>query len=130
MSLPVEFRQRIERVIAYRIIKDALKAGLFLTLNDGEEDVVDVSNDEKKLRDALMTTDEDVLFFHRAADDISWFGWVRLIYGNDGWDVMSDYTTTLEELLTGANLLAEKYSELFGYGSGIVSAGEHLRGGI
>ncbi len=26
-------------------------------------------------------------------------GWVRFIYGNDGWDVISDYTTNLEPVM-------------------------------
>lgn len=39
-------------------------------------------------------------------------GWVYVVMGNDGWDVISDYTTNLEPLMSGANRLAEKYSKL------------------
>lgn len=41
-------------------------------------------------------------------------GWVRMIYGNDGWDVMADYTTNLEDVLTDANKLADKLEEQHG----------------
>jgi hypothetical protein len=68
------------------------------TLNDGEEDVVKTSHDREKLKASLMTTDEDALFIHRPGETTS-FGWVRLIDGNSGWDVVNDYTTNLEILM-------------------------------
>ena len=33
---------------------------------------------------------------------------MRLIYGNDGWDVVNDYTTNLEPLLAGATAEADR----------------------
>jgi len=35
-------------------------------------------------------------------------GWVYFVYGNDGWDVVSDYTTNLEAVLKGSGELAER----------------------
>jgi hypothetical protein len=45
---------------------------------------------------------------HRRFDTRRSFGWVRFIYGNDGWDVINDYTTNLEPVIAGVNALAEK----------------------
>lgn len=42
---------------------------------------------------------------------VSWterpIGWVRFVYGNDGHDVISDYTTNLESVLEPINAYAE-----------------------
>jgi hypothetical protein len=35
-------------------------------------------------------------------------GWMRFIYGNDGWDVLADYTVNLEPLMPAVNELTDK----------------------
>ena len=68
---------------------------------------------------AMFTTDEDRLWFSRPEDENLKgspernHGWVYFVYSNDGHDVISDYTTNLEGLLKKANLLADKYEEMF-----------------
>jgi len=47
---------------------------------------------------ALFTTDEDYLYVYEAGrslneKDTRPDDWVRLVYGNDGWDVISDYSS-------------------------------------
>ncbi len=44
----------------------------------------------------VRRTDEDVLHF--GYDGQPSLGWVYLVYGNDGYDVVNDYTTNLDEL--------------------------------
>lgn len=67
----------------------------------------------------MFTTDEDYLFVYDpkqpdeddAEDgraDANKIGWIWFIYGNDGHDVVSDYTTNLEKVLQGATALAEE----------------------
>jgi len=67
---------------------------------------------------AIMTTDDDMLLFNAStasgAPEDKMVGWVRLIYGNDGWDVVNDYTTNLETLMAGATALADKLEEKYG----------------
>ena len=49
---------------------------------------------------AVMLADEDTLLVHRPRPDQGDYerlGWVKLVYGNDGWDVICDYTVPLEE---------------------------------
>ena len=55
------------------------------------------------LRD-IMNTDEDVLHIRRPGEARSAF--VLLVYGNDGWDVICDYQTSLEDLLAPVNAYA------------------------
>jgi hypothetical protein len=57
-----------------------------------------------------METDDDRLFVYKVDGPKGrrdWFGWVFFVYGNDGYDVISDYTTNLESSLTATNKLAE-----------------------
>lgn len=85
----------IELAIATRIIDDALAEGWSVTVNDGEEDVVSAtrSRDRACILDALCSTDEDRVYFHKDGEQEP-FGWVWLVWGN-GTDLLSDYTTNL-----------------------------------
>lgn len=102
----VQQRQEIERRIIQRIVRDALDAGFQITVDDGgDESSVRRSTDEAAIMATVMLTDEDFLYFSKPGEPLQ--GWVRLIYGNDGWDVVNDYTTNLEPLLAGAVAEAE-----------------------
>ena len=63
------------------------------------------SADEAAIMAAVMLTDEDFLHYSKLGEPLQ--GWVRLIYGNDGWDVVNDYTTNLEPLMAGATAEAD-----------------------
>ena len=55
-----------------------------------------------------METDDDYLTVYRPdALSCGWVG-VRFIYGNDGYDVICDYTMSLESVLTPVNQLADE----------------------
>lgn len=111
MSLPVKLRQHIERRIARRCIADLLDAGYTITINDGEEDVY-TGTDRKAALAAMFTTDEDYIVAKKSVGkDHFRISWVRFIYGNSGWDVINDYTTNLEEVLTKTQALADKIEE-------------------
>lgn len=98
-------RQRIERAIVTRVVKDALKAGYRLSVDDGGDELaLTDSTSQKAVLDALMNTDDDRLIFDREDHrGVVWF-----VYGNDGWDVIADYSQRLEDVLAGAEALAEK----------------------
>lgn len=105
--MKLETRQEIERKIYSRIVKDALADGYGVSVYDGEEYALKNSTSYKEIMDAGFSTDQDALVFVKNGDRV---GWVSLIYGNSGWDVISDYVATdeIEGLLKGANELAEK----------------------
>jgi hypothetical protein len=56
-----------------------------------------------------MEVDDEHLGVFQAADATGVervcrpFAWVRFVYGNDGYDVISDYTTSLEAVLAPIN---------------------------
>lgn len=108
--MSVKMRQKVEREIAAQVIKDVLAAGYTIDVNNGEDTVIAKSADADKILAAMFTTDQDTLMVYEVTSDAASFGWVTFIYGNDGYDVVHDYTTNLEAVMTNATKLADDYS--------------------
>ncbi len=104
----VKFRQMIERRIAEEVITQALAAGFLISVEDGEEITLKKSRGKAKILEAMFTTDEDRLYFTKPGQKEGDSGWVYFVYGNDGWDVINDYTTNLEEMMKPVNALIDK----------------------
>lgn len=105
--MSVRMRQHVERAIAWAFISTTLKAGLRITVNDGEEDVLKLSKDGQAVMRAMFSTDEDHLYVHKANDPNIW-GRVDFVYGNDpGTDVISDYTINLEPYMNAADAVSD-----------------------
>lgn len=102
----IRIRCRIENRIVRQVIKDALAAGYELRVFDGEAESKP-SRNPKYLCSYLHETDDDFLNFSLPGNDLI-IGWVHFVYGNDGWDVISDHTMNLENVLRGASELAER----------------------
>ena len=79
----------IDRMIATYAVDAFLKAGFLLGVNDGVETTLRQSRDRDAILAAMFTTDEDWLHVYRLHDEAP-YGWVRLIYGNTGWDVINN----------------------------------------
>jgi hypothetical protein len=110
--MSVKMRLEVERKIAKALVKDALAAGYSISVdngdNNGEEFEVRGATDARTVLKNMFKTDEDRL--HMSKDDgRTHFGWVLFIYGNDGWDVISDYTVNLEPIMAGANKVSKRY---------------------
>jgi hypothetical protein len=112
--------QRIkrEKAICLRLVRDALKAGYVVSVNDGGDDVLVNSSSFQAIVAAMFSTDEDVLTFRdpRVVVDVARkliqrVGFVHLVYGNDC-DVISDGSTgaKMDNLLAGANEVADRLS--------------------
>ena len=108
--MTVENRQRIEREIVTAVVQAAHEQGFTFMINNGGDDDEEIATSgiEETLKE-MFATDEERLFLVK---DGRWFGWVLFVYGNDGWDVISDYTTKLDDigLLKNAEKISEKYS--------------------
>lgn len=93
----IRVRQRIEQEIARLVVKTLLDAGFSLGVNDGDDITMHHSTSKADILKALFNTDEDYLYVYdmKAPDyslkDSTPDYWVRFVYGNDGWDVISDY---------------------------------------
>ena len=91
-------------------VNELLEHGFLLSVHNGEEVTVSRSADREAILKAMRTTDEERLIAYKAATGPS-AGWVFFVYGNDGWDVINDYTTGLEDFLAQTNTLADKLEE-------------------
>ena len=101
-SPAVKARQRVEQTIALTAARALLDAGYSLGVNDGEETTIHHSKNLEDIKDKLFTTDEDWLLVFVKGDnrkDPRPQYWVRLVYGNDGWDVISDYSNHLDSVI-------------------------------
>lgn len=105
-SVPVWLRHRHERAIAERLVADCIAQGYELSVCDGEEWTVKRSTDAKQVMDALFSTGEDFLRLFKGVEKIGQF---TLISGNDGWDLIADWSYTEEtaELMRRAQKGAE-----------------------
>lgn len=90
----------IEYLVARRLISIAIDEGYTVSVYDGEETVLKRSNDGDAILRAMCSTDEDGISLHKG-DDKARLAWFHFIYGNDGWDVISDHT---------ANELGERFA--------------------
>lgn len=90
-------RLEIEADILARTVRALIADGYLVSLNDGDETTVTDSSNAEELIAAAFTTDEDRLYARKP--DGGRQSWIWFVYGNSGYDVISDYTTDLEEVL-------------------------------
>lgn len=83
-------RIEAERRMCTALVDTCLKRGYVISVSDGEEWPVKRSTGKAVIMAALFSTDEDVIVIRNAEGDK--LGWFQLIYGNDGYDVVSDYS--------------------------------------
>ena len=105
----VKMRQEVERKIADKVIECILAKGFLIQVNDGEEDCTGRIEDPAAISSAMYSTDEDILYVYLNETVKFAIGYVHFIYGNDGYDVIHDYTTNLEEIIKPANDIADSY---------------------
>jgi hypothetical protein len=105
-------RQEVERKIAEALINQALAAGYTISVvNDYDADPDEypiIFNTCEEVLAAMFQTDEDHLYMWK--DSVA-FGWVYFVYGSDGWDVISDYTTNLDHIMSEANAISNHYAD-------------------
>jgi adenylosuccinate synthase len=106
-------RIHVERAIVRAFVEAVLKAheGYTLRVHDGEEFATEKTRDTDEIMKAIMSTDEDHLYVYEGSRRV---GYLYLVYGNSGWDVMSDYTDIPEfkSFVLPADNLADAFDEL------------------
>lgn len=121
-SVPVWLRIRHERAIATRLITDVIAQGGLVSVNDGEETVLVRSNSLTAILDAMFSTDEDYLYV-TMPNSMKRAGGFCFIYGNDGWDVIADWSwsnevkdceATMQKYEAGAGMLANALEHIYG----------------
>lgn len=80
-----------------------------ISVFDGQDVTVSKSRNEDQIMGALMSTDEDVLRIYSRDGK---FGYMHLIYGNDGHDVIADHAVAMSDLLQDTNDFADAIAEV------------------
>lgn len=93
----VEKRRTIERRIVRRLVLALIKAGYSVSLYDGQEWVAKKEKTWKAVKDKFFSVDEETLYAYDAEGRR--IGVVFLVYGNGGWDVMADWSSSLEPVV-------------------------------
>jgi len=119
--MSVKMRQEIERKIVGAFVTAALAAGyrLAVSLERGYdvEDMLLDSTDHDKIMEEAFAGDECHIFVHpkdgpaTVNGKVNSIGWVYAVFGNDGYDVISNNTTNLDDL--GLLKEAEKISDQY-----------------
>ena len=95
-------RINVERAIVIKTINALLKAGYCLQFDSMATEAMEhgPTRDKQILMDAAMEVDDERLYVYSdmPKDNPTFVGWVYFVYGNDGWDVISDYTTNLDHV--------------------------------
>jgi hypothetical protein len=103
-------RINVERKIVLRTIDTLLKAGYYLRTDEHDDPrPAQPTNDRAAIVHEIMEVDDEFLaVFESSTDDLP-FAWVRFVYGNDGYDVICDYTTNLDPVLVPVLAFAEAF---------------------
>lgn len=94
----VAARLRVEGRVARAIVDKALAENMCISVHDGEEYVIAQSTDRATILNAMASTDMDKLVLRDT--DSRYKGTIVLVYGNSGWDVISDHTYALTDWLS------------------------------
>jgi hypothetical protein len=104
-------RIAIEREVTMRAVEALTAAEYLVSVYDGEEYPLTRSSCVPALMRSVGTVDDEYLeVWTRGTGPHNpprSKGWIRLVYGNDGYDVISDYTVNLESVLEPVNAYAD-----------------------
>lgn len=102
--------QAIEHVIVNAAAVEILGAGHKISVFDGEATVLRHSADIDAIMENSFATDEARFDVYSNEGGV-FIGSVLFIFGNSGWDVLSDNSSALESLLVKATALSELISD-------------------
>lgn len=95
-SPSVRARARLELTIVNALIARAAETGAKLAVHATYEEN-EYSDEPYDVKSALFDLDDATVVVNDAQGES--MGWVRLVFGNDGWDLISDYSARLESFL-------------------------------
>ena len=95
----IELSEVEDEIIRLTIV-GILNAGYSIKVNDGEDFVTDFTTDINEITSVLKTTDCDYLYCYDK--DLVQVGHVWFVYGNSEWEIICDYTISIEHGLNDA----------------------------
>jgi hypothetical protein len=106
--------REIERRIARALVTDAIAAGYGIRVPDTNENTPDGAvtlTDVDAVLGEMFHADDDRVYMIKDGNTV---GWVLFVYGNDGWDVICDYTTNLEPIMGTAKAMSDNLGDNLG----------------
>lgn len=104
-------RARMEVKIVNAVLDEAKKKGYLMSVEDGEQEDLEPTHDPVKVKELLFNLDDAHLCLYENKKAHRPLGRILFVFGNDGWDVISDYHMALEEFLKPVNELANKLAD-------------------
>jgi len=103
-------RIEVEKLIIESAIRTAIAQG-FVLRRVHHEDAVNVATVEQALAEAFVCDDAHIIFDNPLGPDGKSVGsaWIHAVYGNSGWDVISDYTTNLDDVIKAIDPLVTQF---------------------
>ena len=91
--------ESMERQIIKALVTEALKRGFtkIIIANGGDVEEQVTCHYLKEVMASIRQTDEEYMFF--VHPDNPKMSWVFLVYGNDGYDVIADHSSSLNEMI-------------------------------
>lgn len=103
--MTIETRINIEKILARKVVKALLAEGHSLRVISWGELLL-TSKDLKEILPLVLDLEEVIL------QTVN--GFVFLVFGNDGYDLINDYSLNLEGTLEKALKASDKFEKLFG----------------
>ena len=96
--------EKIERAIVTEALMGLLDAGYYVSVNDGEDMPINYSRDLDEILAALWAADVEWLIASERRADGQYLnvGAICLVYGNDGFDVMQDWSESIHNAIQRA----------------------------
>jgi len=116
----LETRIKIEKRVARLFLKTAIKAGYLVRVHDGDDWACARTDKVSVALEAMFSTDEDRVYVYEKVNDetaeklFKRLGHAYFIYGNDGYDVISDYSVSLEHIVRPVTDYCDKQEKIYG----------------
>jgi hypothetical protein len=96
----IENRIKLEKRIVRKLVRALLADGYDIAVdNGGDEYEVGFTDKFTEVINGLFACDEEFLVVQKVKAGETRRSMVHLIYGNDGWDVICDYSCSLESIV-------------------------------
>lgn len=100
-------RMAVEQDIVTRTVDALIAAGYSVRESESEHGTRDETLDILFDLDIALLSVSKTDTTESPVSDLVDVGWIQFVFGNDGYDVISDYTTNLESVLAPINAYAE-----------------------
>lgn len=85
------------------LVKKIIENGYYISVFDTEEIVNSPSNKFSNIVNDLFAVDEEYLYIYEKDSLGVRFGWIHLIYLNESYETIANYTMSLESIMISIN---------------------------